>query len=111
MADSMERDGKKIIAKSIVYYSIQRAKSGRRSYSGIIGGLINGKGISDHNKWMGDGCVVTDKTDTEKTDEDVPEEDTENVSDLPSGEESEDESLSDKEIHQESEKRDDFDKK
>ena len=41
--------------------------------SGLIGGLNIGKGISDHSKWMNEGCIVSDNTDTEETDDDVPE--------------------------------------
>lgn len=33
MLESLERNGKQPIAKSVAYYSIQRIKSGRRSYS------------------------------------------------------------------------------
>ncbi|MHB9138632.1 MAG: hypothetical protein ACYC4Q_04425 [Victivallaceae bacterium] len=41
MIDSMKKAGKKPIPTSIAYYSIQRAKSGRRSYRNSRANVMN----------------------------------------------------------------------
>ena len=49
MADSMEKSGKEILPNSIAYYSIQRTKSGRRSYSGRRTDALSSATILDGN--------------------------------------------------------------